>query len=334
MTYRNVLRTALVFGVTLLLSATAHAQLFRSYLASTGSDANPCTLATPCRLLPAALTAVADGGEIWMLDSANYNTGPVSVAKSVTILAVPGALGSVLAAGGNAMNISGSGIKVALRNLVIGPLPGGGGTNGVAMGSGASLSVEDCLIANLPGIGIVVNFTVNVQVTDSTIRDNGSHGLDFSQGVHAIVTRSTISGNNFFGVSVFAAGTPTTAEIADSTVSGNFAGVQLRSGNAAGVIKVSVHDSRIFQNSAEGVEAFADPGGTVTVSVSDNVIANNGTGIAADAGGKAWASGNTVVGNGTGLRQFGSGIFESVGNNAVRNNSTQTSGTIAVVAPK
>jgi hypothetical protein len=34
----------------------------------------PVHAAAPCRLLPAALAAVASGGEVWMLDSANYNT--------------------------------------------------------------------------------------------------------------------------------------------------------------------------------------------------------------------------------------------------------------------
>ena len=99
MTYRTAIRSALALVIALLLCATAHAQLFRAYLAPTGSDANPCTLQQPCRLLPAALTAVADGGEIWMLDSANYNSSSVNITKSVTILAVPGALGSVVAAG-------------------------------------------------------------------------------------------------------------------------------------------------------------------------------------------------------------------------------------------
>ena len=54
-----------------LAGATAHAQSFRTYLASYGSDTNPCSVTAPCRLLPAALNAVADGGDIWMLDSAN-----------------------------------------------------------------------------------------------------------------------------------------------------------------------------------------------------------------------------------------------------------------------
>jgi hypothetical protein len=60
---------------------------------------NNCSLSTPCRLLPrAAQTDI--NGEIWMLDSANYNTGTVVINKSVTILAIPGAVGSVVAQGG------------------------------------------------------------------------------------------------------------------------------------------------------------------------------------------------------------------------------------------
>ena len=102
MTHHTILHSAFAFIATLLLSATAQAGLFRSYVSSAGNDANPCTLSAPCRLLPAALVAVNDGGEIWMLDSANYNTGPVNIDKSVTILAIPGAVGSVLAIGGDA----------------------------------------------------------------------------------------------------------------------------------------------------------------------------------------------------------------------------------------
>src|SRR5512142_3529722 len=100
MNLRRVQRGVLAFAAALLLSAPAHAQIFRAYLSTSGSDANPCTLPAPCRLLPAALNAVASGGEIWMLDSANYNSATVTIGKSVSILAVPGAVGSVLAIGG------------------------------------------------------------------------------------------------------------------------------------------------------------------------------------------------------------------------------------------
>ena len=125
------LRISCYLFVTLLLSTAAQAQLFRAYVASTGSDANPCNLPAPCRLLPAALAAVADGGEIWMLDSANYNTATVTIGKSVSILAVPGAVGSVVAVGGPAISITAGSLTVAVRNLVIVPLLGGAGTDGV-----------------------------------------------------------------------------------------------------------------------------------------------------------------------------------------------------------
>ena len=108
MSFRAALRIPFYLLATLLLSTTANAQLFRTYVASDGNDANPCTLPAPCRLLPAALTAVASGGEIWMLDSANYNTATVTIGKSVSILAVPGAVGSVVAIGGPAISITAS----------------------------------------------------------------------------------------------------------------------------------------------------------------------------------------------------------------------------------
>src|SRR4051794_14499929 len=97
----------------------AQAQIFRAYLASSGNDANACTVAAPCRLLPAALAAVIDGGEIWMLDSANFNTGTVYITKSVSILAVPGQIGSIIAVGGQrALQIDTPDLHVGLRNLV------------------------------------------------------------------------------------------------------------------------------------------------------------------------------------------------------------------------
>jgi hypothetical protein len=333
MTYRTVLLGVFAFVVMLFLSASAHAQLFRAYLAPGGNDANPCTLPAPCRLLSAALAAVADGGEIWMLASANYNTGPVNIAKSVTILAVPGALGSVLAVGGNAINIATVGVKVALRNLVIVPFLGGGGT-GVYMTNGAGLTVENCLIANLRH-GIFVDGVTSVQITDTTIRDSSGNGLWLSNGARGTVTRAKISENVGAGVLVegtAGSATTTTADIADSKVDGNYYGVYALPKNPFAEVKVSVHDSRVVRNANFGVLAQASTGPAVTFSVSNNIISNNGAGIAAYyAGSKVWASGNTVSDNVIGILN-NTGLIESAGNNAVRNNGADTTGTIAVAA--
>jgi hypothetical protein len=332
MTHRTFLRSALAGAVALFLSATAHAQLFRAYLDPSGSDANPCNLSQPCRLLPAALAAVANGGEIWMLDSGNYNTGPVAVTKSVTILAVPGALGSVVALGGDAFVIATPGVKVALRNLVIVPFPGGGGTNGVNMTDGAALTVENCLIANLPGSGISVSGSAVVRVTDTTIRDNGSNGLAVANGARGTVTRATISGNTVSGVMAFGgAANTTTADIASSTIDGNASGVQAISSDAGAIVKVSVRDSRAV-GANFGLVSRSDFGAAVTLSASNNIVSNNGTGITAmGAGAKVWASGNTVSDNGTGLSNSAA-VFESASSNSVRNNTADTSGTITAIS--
>ena len=333
MKHRSVLRGILALGLGLLMSAGAQAQAFRTYLSGSGNDANPCTLVAPCRLLPAAIAAVIDGGEVWMLDSANYNSGPVNVNKSVTILAIPGALGSVVALGGNAINIATAGVKVALRNLVIVPYVGGGGTYGIIMTAGASLTADKCLIANLPEAGIHVSANgASVLVMDTVIKGNGGSGLYVGNGAHATVTRATISGNGSTGVVAQGSGGTTTADITDSTMDANTQGVVANSTAPAASVKVSVRNSQVVRNSNFGLLAIANGGGAPTLSASNNIISNNNTGLAAwGTGTKVWASGNTVSDNVTGLQNSNSAVFESAGDNAVRNNGTNASGAISAI---
>ncbi len=338
MTSRTILRTAFAIVATTLLAATAQAQLFRTYLAPSplGNDANPCTLPAPCRLLPAALAAVASGGEIWMLDSANYNTAQVNINKSVTILAVPGAVGSVVSStGGNALRIDVAGGRVALRNLVIVPLPGTGGVDGINVPSTATLVIENCLFANLAGVGVRVNGGGTLRMTDTTVRDNAGGGVHLQNGARGTLVRTTVSGNS--GVGVFAyvtvAGTDTVVDIAESTISGNGTGFNAFADNVVADINVSIRDSRIFSNASHGVVANGGPAlAPVNVTVSNNIIANNGdAGIVVYNGStKLLATGNTISGNNIGLWNT-TGLLESAGNNSVRNNAQQTNGTITTV---
>ncbi len=340
MTPRTVLRTALVLTTTLLLAATAHAQLFRAYLAPSplGNDANPCTLPAPCRLLPAALTAVASGGEIWMLDSANYNTAQVEITKSVTILAVPGAVGSVVSTtGGNALRIGVAGLKVALRNLVIVPLPGTGGNSGIAVPSNSTLIIENCLIANMPQAAIGAFGGGVLRISDSTIRDNGGDGISIQNGTNALIIRTTVTGNGSNGIFAYvtAAGTDTIVDIADSTISRNGTGVRVFVDGVDAVITASIRDSRLLSNALHGVVANGgSASGTVHVAVSNNIIANNDSaGIVLFGGSaKVLATGNTISSNNIGLWNTSTGLFESAGNNSVRNNfGQQTNGAITTV---
>jgi parallel beta helix pectate lyase-like protein len=337
----KVLRITGALIAAVLFAGTAHAQLFRAYLASTGLDTNTCELPAPCRLLPAALAAVADGGEIWILDSANYNVATVDIAKSVNILAVPGESGSVVATSGPAITIATPLIKVSLRNLVIVPLAGAGGTSGIVMTDGAALIVEQCLIANLPEAGIDVNAAARVQITDTTIRDNAFDGLLLRNGAKGLVARATITGNAWLGgdagitVQSDVSGTTTTADIAYSTLGANIgAGVFAYSPDALGLgkVSVSVSDSQIVQNTTAGVYAQSDFGASVTLSASNSMIAQSAFGIFAQGmGTSVWASGNTVSDNGVVGFSNNAAIFESAGNNAVRNNGVDKDGTITVV---
>ena len=146
--------------------------VFRAYLSSTGNDANPCTLPAPCRLLPAALAAVQNGGEIWMMDSANFNTGPVNITKGVKIFAIPGALGSVVGNGGDALIINTAG-DVTLRNLQI--LNFSGGVNGVTIQNAGAVHIEKTSIDGFNTdasscIRFAVTTPVRLYVDDSFLR--------------------------------------------------------------------------------------------------------------------------------------------------------------------
>jgi hypothetical protein len=131
------------------------------------------------------------------------------------------------------------------------------------------------------------------------------------------------------------AGTTTTADIADSTLDGNYWAVFAYSNNASAVVKVSVRDSRVGRSVDHGMVAQSSAGASASLSVSNSIISNNAVGagiVASSAGSKVWASGNTVSDNLYGLYDNG-GLFESACNNAVRNNTAaDTNGTIIAVA--
>jgi hypothetical protein len=310
-------RTA-ILSVSALMAALliAHAAqavappgLFRAYLASTGSDTNDCTRPTPCRLLPVALAAVADGGEVWMLDSANYNIATVIITKSVSILAVPGAVGSVVATGGPAIIITFDNLKVSLRNLVIVPLPASGATDGVLMGVASTLFVENSLIANLPGNGIFVSGQAKLKVTNTVIRNNVNAAVYLKDGASGEISGSQML-TNYIGV--FAQSTltvVTVATVSDSVVSGATFGVAASAPNS-GTARILITRSTI-EGTDHALESTAMFGSTL-VTTSGNMITNNNV---------AW-------------NQSGPGsVIKSLGNNHIQDNYGLPIGTLTQASP-
>jgi len=278
MNNRSVVRGAFVLlAASVLVSTTAHGQVFRAYLASDGSDANPCTLVAPCRLLPAALTAVASGGEIWMLDSANYNTGTVVIDKSASILAVPGAVGSLVAInGGPAISITANGIKAALRNVVIGPVAGAtAGTHGVHMTGASNLTIEGSLIRNMASRGILVVGSGVLKVSDSTLRDNGSYAIELQDGASGTISSTRVLDNGW-GIVVrgTVASTVTTATVTDTLFSGGNEGPVAATYAAGATARITATRCTI-QRILYAFGAIADAGGTAVASIGDSLIAEN-----------------------------------------------------------
>jgi hypothetical protein len=262
-----------------MLPVSAEAQLlFRAYLAPSpaGNDANPCTLPAPCRLLPAALAAVADGGEIWMLDSANFNTASVAIGKSVSILAVPGAVGSVLAIGGPAISITADNLKVALRNLVIVPLAGGGGTNGIEMTGASTLTVEDSLIANLPVGGVRVQGAGIARVTNTILRNNGASAVAALNGPNVSISATKMLGNSGGGVLAYSDTNAITTKvsISDSIISGGSEGVYAYTLQNNAATKVIVTRSTI-ENVGTALLSENPTLGSAVISVSNSMLTNN-----------------------------------------------------------
>jgi hypothetical protein len=266
-----------IFASAILLASasSARAELFRAYLASAGSDANACTLPAPCRLLPAALAATVDGGEVWLLDSANYNTSTVDVTKSVSILAVPGAVGSALAIGGPAIRILSDNLRVSLRNLVIAPLPASGAESGVYVGGASLVTIENSLIANLPVDGVVVLSGGKAKIANTTIRNNGSFGVLLENGAQAEISGTQMLSNAYGGVYAngYAAST-TTANVSDSVISGGNVGVWARSEHADAVARITVTRSTI-DGVLQGLQSETTGIGSALVTVSRSLITNS-----------------------------------------------------------
>jgi hypothetical protein len=307
-------RVLFVCFVTSIYSSTVLAGLFRAYISFNGNDGNPCTITAPCRLLPTALAAINDGGEIWMVDSANYNTGPVTINKSVKILAIPGALGSIIGNGGDAIIINAPNGNVTLRNLSV--LNFGGGVNGITIQDAAGVHLEKLAIDGFTtDASSCVNFsvatTVRLYVDDSFLREcrngiyaNGSVSLAnrpsvnvdntrIERGINSTGTISTgVWMQGFVDVSLrnssisresngiqfdnLLANNVSHLEIISSELTRNTAGIQFANTAASAVGQISIVGSQLVNNTDALLLSNTAVGGNTTLRIVDSHIAYTG----------------------------------------------------------
>ncbi len=100
-------------------SAPALAASQRTFVSTSGVDNPACSIAAPCRSFTAAIAATNAGGEVIVQDSGGY--GPVTIAKSVSILAPAGVYAGISVFSGDGVTVAtpSPSDKVVLQGLVI-----------------------------------------------------------------------------------------------------------------------------------------------------------------------------------------------------------------------
>src|SRR3977135_2149807 len=110
MTKISMLRAIITVPLLAVAPHAANAGILRTYVSALGSDSNPCTASSPCASFQAALARTTAGGEIFVLNSADY--GPVTINKAVTITS-EGAVAGIMAKNGIGIRIVAGGAAVS-----------------------------------------------------------------------------------------------------------------------------------------------------------------------------------------------------------------------------
>jgi parallel beta helix pectate lyase-like protein len=337
-------RHAVVSALIALAAASSAEAAQRSFVSTTGLDANACTLAAPCRSFGTALTHTDAGGEIIVLDSGAY--GRVTITQPVTIEAPAGVYAGIsVFASTNGIDVNAPGATVVLRGLSIN---GQGGNIGISVAAVKQLSIDRCRINGMGAQGVLVT-AGSVVITHAYINDNGHDGVLVSGQVDVLV-RDTVSVRNLSGVSFFAGArgvlhdtvlssnrafgiyeeggptaTPTTvrAEGIEVNYSGS-TGIYVK-GLASSLATIAVVRSTVSSNFFNGlwVDGAAGP---VTGTVSDSSFTNHPAlypaFVASGTGARAVVSGSVFVDNGSwAFWNSGALAFDSRGDNTLRNNN-------------
>jgi hypothetical protein len=274
--------------VPLPLTASHAESLMSTFVSGSGKDSNPCTATSPCQSFHAASKRTRPGGEIFVLDSADY--GALTISKSLSITS-QGAVGGMLAMRGAAITINaGPNDVINLRGLEI---DGGySGTVGIQFKSGGSLNIQKTTIRDFTNAGI--SFTPNgastLFISDTVVTGNRNNGILISAAglaaVRGVLHRITASRN---GVGIFANGASASIMIADTLAGNNTYGVGANS---------------------------------ASVMIRNSTLTNNTVGVAADQYATVRIGESTVIGNVTGLKAINGGHVQSYGNNNVIGNTS------------
>jgi hypothetical protein len=268
----------------------------RTFVSTSGNDANACSLAAPCRGFAKAITVTDPGGELVVLDSGGY--GSVIVNKNVTITSPAGVYAGIsVPAASDGVTVTSPATKVVLRGLTVNGQ--GGGNNGIRIQTG-EVHVENAVISNMGAAGVLVEGGTSVRISGSVSRSNvdGLRVIPGAGTVGVVVRDSELSNNATagIGISPSAAGASAHVTVERSSVTKNGAGLSANPTGAA-TAELVVTQSVASENAGAGVSST---GAGATVYVRESAITRNGTGLLQASSGVLNACGaNLLVANGT-----------------------------------
>jgi hypothetical protein len=287
----------------LIFAGPAQAQRDRVFVASYGSDSNPCTFGSPCKTFQNAVNVVAAGGEVTAIDSAGF--GPMTIGKAVTITSPEGVEAGIAApADGTAITIqAGSDDTVILSGLTLDGA--GSAAAGVDFRTGSRLEIVRSIIRNYTngGVTLSVGGSGTLYISHTLLSGNPyavyvAPGCCSTAGVSGVLDHVNIQGSANYGIEIIGSSSTgaITFTVSDSVIANNV-------GNAIGVFSFS-EDSPV----------------SVDVMVRNCTIANNSIGL--DMSGEfvsMWVSGSTITGNLEGWAND-VGTLASYGNNNIVGN--------------
>jgi hypothetical protein len=255
----------------------------------------------------------------------------------VSILAVPGVIGSLVANGGDAVTIASPNVDVTLQNLSIAPLaPGNLTHNGVKMTDGARLTLRQCRIQGFSsgrGVWVTTSQAPQVTVLDSFFRNN-SAGMILDGAFARVVGSHFEHGGVGIELETTAPNKTSLAMVSRSTFSRTTFGLTSVPRANSSATRLYVSDSVLDANNSAGILASQSYSGSVAeATVTNSFVHSAQYGLRAiGAGAKIFATGNTITNTLTAMLQESGALFESAGNNFARNNVAPTGGTVTPVA--
>jgi hypothetical protein len=314
----RIARYALLLALSCVATGAA-ATAQRTFVASNGSDANPCSLAAPCRSFGAAIVQTSSGGEVIVLDSAGY--GPVTISQAVSIIAPAGVYAGVSVFGGAGITVNAGAGIVTLRGLTINSL---GGDVGIDYQSGARLYIDNAIVTgfslSVTSAGVQASLTGSgyLSVRNSALRDNsrGLYGRSSSGTLTVDVEGSTFERNDT-GIWLHDG---TAGVIRNSTVTDSATGIAASPPTAGKSSLIEVRHVLLADNQT-GLLSGASAAAPAFASLISSVVTGNAIGVQAVAN-PVYCTDDTIARNATGLSLVAGGTAQTAGDNAVANNGS------------